>query len=394
MKIGIDISQIVFEGTGVATYTRNLVRELLRINSGGHNDYVLFGASLRRKPILDLFAKDLQKEGLKFTSSFWLLPPTLMAEVWNEVHHVKVEKLIGKIDVFHSSDWSQPPSRAKKITTVHDLVVYKYPESSQGKLGFRLEKLAPLANIVAVQKQRLAWVKKECDLIIADSQATKKDLIDLLAIPKEKIGVIYLAAGEEYWQYNSLKENERARKIISVKSKYHLEDDYLLAVGTQEPRKNFARLLEAFKTIDRSKVTLAIAGKYGWGEQNSKVEDNNIKQLGYVPQEDLPALYAGAKVFVFPSLYEGFGVPILEAMTVGCPVITSNIGSMPEAGGEAAIYVQPDNVNSIADGINKILKLTSKEYAQLSARSKIQAKKFSWENTATETLGLYESLVK
>lgn len=392
MRIGIDISQIVYEGTGVASYTRNLVRELLQMD-GDNNQYVLFGASLRHKSILDSFARELQAKNLKFQTSFWLLPPTFTTEIWNQIHHVKIERLIGKVDLFHSSDWTQPPTNARKITTVHDLVVYRYPESSSNKFGFRLSDLSPIPNIVETQKQRLAWVKKECDLIIADSEATKSDIVEILKIPKEKIRVVYLAAGQEYLDYSLQSTAHRNKEIERVRKKYQLRKKYFLAVGTREPRKNFDRLIQAFQNLDNRDVDLAIAGKLGWGESNnSKFKIPNLKLLGYVPQEDLPALFAGAYGFVYPSLYEGFGVPIIEAMTVGTPVVTSNVGSMPEAGGKAATYVDPNDTQSITKGLEKLLETTATQYTRLQKESQNQAGRFSWKKTVSETLKVYDEI--
>lgn len=179
MKIGLDVSQIVHEGTGVAHYTRNLVENLLQIDK--KNEYILFGASLRRKKLLDGYLNQF-KENKNAVVRTFSLPPLLLEFLWNKLHLFPIEWFIGKIDVFLSSDWLQPPTKAQKVTTIHDLIVYKYPESFQQKGGH---------DIVVNQKRRLAWVKKECDLIICDSQATKKDVIDILKIPEKKIKVIY-----------------------------------------------------------------------------------------------------------------------------------------------------------------------------------------------------------
>lgn len=178
MRIGIDISQIVYQGTGVANYTRNLVEHLLKIDQ--RNQYVLFGSSLRKRGLLSNYlAKWLDKypnvEGKLFS-----LPPTFWELVWNRLHLWSVERLIGPVDVFLSSDWIQPPTqKAKKVTTVHDLTPFLFPETMD-------------ARIVATHQQRMKWVTKECDLILADSRATAKDLVKLMGIPEEKIKVVYL----------------------------------------------------------------------------------------------------------------------------------------------------------------------------------------------------------
>lgn len=380
MKIAIDISQIVHPGTGVDTYTRNLVRELLRLNSGGKHEYILFGTSLRRKHILDLFSAQLRNEGLKFKSSYWLLPPTFTTHLWNQIHHFKIERLIGKIDLFHSSDWTQPSSGAKKVTTIHDLVVYKHPQSSH-------------SEIVAVQKKKLDLSKKECDAIIVDSLATKKDCHTILKIPNEKMHVIPLAAGNNVNEFASQSDSQKEIEILRVRNKYHLSKPYILAVGTREPRKNLERLVEAVKNI--SGIDLVIAGKFGWGNSIRSEQlniGNNIKILGFVSEEDVQPIYAGAVAYVHPSLYEGFGITVVEAMTLGVPVITSNVSCLPEAGGSAALYINPHSVDDIRKKIIEVIQLPSEKRKILIQKSLDQAKKFSWEKTAKQTLVVYESL--
>lgn len=391
MRIVLDISQIVYEGTGTATYTRNLVENLLRLNYANKHEYLLFGSSLRRKHLLDQFAKQLGRNGHKFTTAFYLLPPSFANQVWNQIHHVRLERLIGKFDLLHSSDWVQPPTRAKKVTTIHDLVVYKYPESSTNQTKFRFDIFAPIPNIVEIQKQRLSWVKKEVDIIIADSLATKKDIIGTLKIPENKIRVVYLAAGDDYLVFQNKPQAEKSKTISFVKKKYNLTKDYILSVGTNEPRKNLGNLVAAFQSLKLNNVDLAMSGKVGWG--NRIDNDKNIKSLGFVPQEDLPALYAGAKFFAYPSLYEGFGVPVLESLTVGTPVLTSRVGSLPEVAGSAAIYVNPTKVSEIAKGLTKLLTLPNQERKKLIEQGQVQTKKFSWQKTAEQTLKAYEELM-
>lgn len=339
MKIGIDISQTVFEGTGTAVYTKNLVENLLKVDP--KNQYCFFGASLRRR----------QK-------NFWPIPPTALEILWNQWHIMPVENFVGPIDVFHSSDWTQPPSKAKKVTTIHDLIVYKFPESSHPR-------------IIAAQKRRLVWVKKEVDKIIAVSESTKKDIVEILKIPEEKIKVVYEAAN-----------------MKAPQDKYQNGKPYILAVGTREPRKNFNRLIEAFKKIKNKDTDLLIAGKAGWGLE----ETSGVKILGYIPPEKLAQYYAGAQAFVYPSLYEGFGLPILEAFNCCCPVITSNISSMPEVGGKAAIYVDPLDVNDITEKINWVLSLSTAKRNEIITLGKSQTEKFSWEKCAQETIKIYEEI--
>ncbi len=381
MKIGIDISQIVYQGTGVASYTSSLVEAFSKV--GTNNRYVLFGSSLRNKQFLTDFSHKFDKQ--TFKSKFSFFPPKFLEFLWNGIHIVPIETFTGRLDVFHSSDWLEPPtSKAKRITTVHDFIVYKYPQAFTPRGGH---------DIVKNQKRKLFFVKQYSDLIIAVSQTTKQDAINILKIPEEKIKVIYEAADPIYFP----REKEEIKKI---KEKFGIESDYFLCVGTREPRKNLNRVIMAFAQAEKDfpNMSLVIVGKYGWGEDNfsrllgdkqTKLKER-IKILGYVEKLDLAKLYAGARAFVYPSLYEGFGLPILEAMASGCPVITSNIGSMKEITGSAAILCDPESIESISQSLIKVLKEDEKD---LRMKSLQKAGEYSWDKTALQTLEAYHSLV-
>ena len=340
MKIGIDISQIVY-GTGVSVYTKNLVENLLKIDN--RNEYIFFFASLRRKIQNPNFK--IQNQNVKLKT--FKIPPTLLEILWNRLHILPVEKFIGGVDVFHSSDWTEPPvKKAVKVTTIHDLAVLRYPETFPQK-------------IVEVHKRKLEWVKKETRLIIAVSESTKKDIVELLGIKLEKIRVIYEAVGKEF-------EPQDKNKIEKIKKKYGIKGDYLLAFSGPE-RKNLERIRQA-------------------------TEEFNLFVIGqpYVEHQDLPGLYSGALGLVYASLYEGFGLPILEAMACGCPVVTSNVSSMPEVAGKAAILVDHLSVENIKMGIKKMLKEREK-LIKLGFRRVLD---FSWQKTARQTLEIYEEAYK
>lgn len=380
MRIGIDISQIVY-GTGVSDYTISLVKSLLKISAKGgpasgwdkKNEYVLFGGSLRQQGKLKQFIRNSTAKGVILP-----IPPTLADFLWNKLHFLPIETFTGKLDVFHSSDWTQPPTRAAKVTTIHDLAVLKYPE------------VFP-PNILSAHRRRLAWVKKECDLIIAVSKSTKKDIIEILKIPEAKIHVIYEAPS---FNFTSEVSPRRGRgpstsEVFRVKKRYGIKGDYILSVATLEPRKNLQRIIKAFKILgkDFNDFQLVLVGKIGWGE--SLKPSQNIILTGYVTDEELSVLYSGASCLIYPSLYEGFGQPILEAMACGCPVVTSNISSMPEVAGDAAVLVDPLSVESIAEGIKKALE----NREELVKKGYQQVKKFSWDKCARETLKVYEEVV-
>ncbi len=371
MKIALDISQIVY-GTGVSAYSENLIKSLLKVDS--KNQYILFGSSLRRYKKL----KDFKEELSGFSNvEFKLLkfPPALLEFLWNKLHIYPIDKFVGPVDVFHSSDWLQPPFKSKatkKVTTVHDMVAYLFPSS-----------LHP--RIITNQKRRMDYVKKEVDAIIADSKTTKEDVVKFLEIPQEKVTVIYLAASGDF-------KPEENNIVDDTLAKYKIKKPYILSVATQEPRKNLQKLLDAFEEVLKEKpdASLVLAGKYGWG--GGLRSPGSVIWTNYVPQEDLIALYSGCRVFVYPSLYEGFGLPILEAMACGAPVITSNNSSMEEVAKDAAILIDPRNEKQLAKAMEFMLDLDSENYQKIVKASLDRAKEYSWEKTAEETLKVYERL--
>ena len=365
MTIAIDISQIVYQ-LGVSRYTEQLVKSLLALDK--KNRYVLYGGSLRQKDTLKAFLKQVDRPGIKKVVTN--LSPALVDLFWNRWQIVSPDHFTGRTDIFHASNWALPPSGAQIVTTIHDLTFLKFPQ-------------AHTAKVVKAQTRHLKLAQKKAAKIIVDSVATKKDLLTY-GIPEDKLAVVYLAPAEVFKPVNDKGE------IRWVKAKYQLKGDYLLSVGTQEPRKNLARLIKAYQHHSGSELTLVIAGKFGWGDQVKPVK--GIKLIGFVPDEDLSILYCGAKALVYPSLYEGFGLPILEALASGCPVVTSTCSSLPELGGQAAFYADAKSPAKIARAINQVLKLTP---AQRRARINLgftQAQKFSWGKTARETLKIYHQV--
>jgi glycosyltransferase involved in cell wall biosynthesis len=369
MIIGIDISQIVYK-TGVSRYTEELVRNLLRIDK--NNRYKLFAGVWRQRKIVEDFLRELTTEKLDFESYIKLLPPLAAELLWNDLHLVTIESFMGKVDLFHTSNWAQPPAKAKKVTTVHDLVPILYTEH-----------LVP--KIVQNFNNNIKWIKKECERIIAVSESTKADLINQIGISGDQIDVVYSGVS------NKFKPVTNALQIEKVKKKYGIEKDYFLTVGTLEPRKNIDKVVEAFEKINNKDLSLVIAGKYGWGQRQAEDRDRIIT-TGFVSDEDLPALYSGSKAFIYVSLYEGFGLPVLEAMGCGCPVVTSNVSSLPEVAGGAALLVNPNSAKEIVAAVNKIVE--DKELRKkLSKQSLLQAEKFSWKTTAEKTLEVYNKVV-
>ncbi len=358
MKIAIDISQIIY-GTGVSVYTRNLVSHLVK--QYPKDDYILFGGSFRRRRELEIFT-----HRLKIASKLYIMPPKFMDLLWNSFHILPVEKLIGAVDVIHTSDWAEPPSRLPKVTTVHDLIPFKYPQSTQ-------------EGIRVAHKKRLAWVKKESDVILSVSRSTKDDLMELLKIPESRI--IVTPEGVE-----SFYKPQPPSLIEIIKKKYNIKGDFLFSLSTLETRKNQQRLIEAYKVVKESVpgLSLVIGGRTGWGEVLMPV--NGVILPGYIPDADLPALYSGCLAYALPSLYEGFSLSHLQAMACGAAVIGSDTSSMPEVIGNAGVLVDPISVGDIAAGITKGINTR----VTLGKKAIERAKLFTWEETAKLTHDAYE----
>ena len=351
MRIGIDLSQIIY-GTGVSHYQENLVKNLLKIDKD--DDYVLFGGSLRR------FGELKHKLG-QYNGPVKAFPiaPAMADILWNRLHVLPVEWLVGKLDVFHSSDWTQPPSKAFKVTTIHDLIPLKFSRYTDPK-------------IVSVHKARLKWVAREVDRIIVPSEATKKDLLEI-GLNEKIIRVIPEAPNS----------SPVPQKLVEkIKRKHKIFGKYLLSVGVN-PRKNTEKIIDAFHLAKSGEnIKLILVGRPNFIEIE---EQRDVRILGHLEPDEISALYTGAEALVYPSLYEGFGVPILDAFNCRCPVVTSNLSSMPEVAGEAAVLVDPYSTESIVEGIKKALATRQ----TLIKKGLAQVKKFSWEKTARQTLEVY-----
>ena len=362
MKIGIDISQAVF-GTGVSDYTIDLVHAMRSVDPT--NDYVLFGASLRRLP-------DLKK--LFPAARLFHLPPMFLHYLWNYLHIVDVENLIGSVDVFHSSDWVQPPSKAPAVTTVHDLSPFLYPGEMQSG-AFR--------NIARVHSSRMNWVVRECKKIICVSESTASELQQLFKVRSDSIVVIPEALPTRF------RVHPTPHEISLVKKEYHLKK-YILAIGTPQPRKNITRLVRSFiKYRDQYRLpdNLVIVGGYGWGITDIPA-DPGVIFTGYLPDIKVASLLAGAEVFAYPSLHEGFGLPILMGFFHQVPVVTSGISSMPEVAGNAAVLVDPKSEESIAVGLSRAVS----DRKKLVPEGLQRLKNYTWSAAAGKTLMVYSWL--
>lgn len=377
MRIGIDCRTILDpehgEAAGVGHYTYNLVENLLSIDQ--KNRYILFfdrgvgdaGHFKKKNSEIRFFPFAQYKKFLPVAYSHFLVAGFIARE---------------KLDVFHSPASTIPLAYGKNaVVTIHDLAIYHEPAWFPRQI---------FATRISVPKS-LAHAKK----IIAVSKHTKEDLIKFLKIPKEKIAVV-LNGVEKRKDLDLIDPTDRQK----IKEKFKIKQDFILFIGTIQPRKNIKGLVLAFDRLRRGEIfekfQLVIAGKKGWDfeEVFEVIKEKKLSRkvifTDWVTREDKIRLLNAASCFCFPSFYEGFGLSILEAFQQGTPVITSNITSMPEVAGDAAVLINPYSVDELSCALEKVL--TDKSLRQkLIEKGYKQVKKFSWEKCARETLEVYKS---
>jgi glycosyltransferase involved in cell wall biosynthesis len=288
-----------------------------------------------------------------------------------------------RLNLIHDPTGTAPLSLAKagRLTTIHDMVPFIYPRTS---------------TILDWLVYRVWQPQMACRLdgIITVSQQSKKDILFYLEVKPERIMVIPEAANPKF-------QPLAQEYFLPALKRYGIETPYILYVGSLEPRKNLLRLLEGYSQLRSwsDKWSLVIVGARNFWKSSPVVKEvkelglkSYVRFTGYVPDEDLPAIYSGADLFVFPSIYEGFGLPVLEAMACGIPVVTSNTSSLPEVAGDAALLVDPYSVDEIAAAMRRVL-CDPDVAAELCAKGLQRAKQFSWERTARETIAVYEKVL-
>lgn len=347
MTVTIDATSALLRSAGIKSYTYHLVRALRRIAAPDE---------IRAYPYLkDFGALDHEASSL---SRFATL--SRIGALYLSRSSPLLDLMLAGSDVFHASNQVRRAPRGVKLTaTIHDLTCWLMPQ------------LHTQANVQA-DRTFAENILRKAHGLIAVSENTRQDAIRMLGIAPEKIETIYSGVAEEYFD---------ARPAARSRP-------YVLSVGTIEPRKNLDTLLDAWKLL-KTDCELVIAGPEGWGSEQTLAR---IKQeatyLGYVPEADLPGLVAGAAVFVYPSLYEGFGFPVVQAMAAGVPVVTSNTSCLPEIAGDAAVLVDPKSAAEIAGGIKRLLDAPSLR-AEFAARGRERARMFRWETCAARTLEFF-----
>ncbi len=376
MRISIETQAIVKNRSGIGWYAYNLINEMLKI---AKNDEIIGS-------VFDFLGRNNSKEKLEEVGfseievSKWI-PYRVYKLLW-DIIPFSYDNFFSKNDIYHFFNYTVPPRvKGNIITNVYDMVYKLYPETMN------------ITNSYILNREMDKTIKR-ADRIVTISESAKRDIIEHLDIPEEKIRIIYPGINHGLYSNIDSIDSETKRQI---KGKYNLPDKYILYLGTIEPRKNIAKIFEAYSQLNKDikkEHKLVIAGGKGW-----KCDDilNIPKKLGfsediiftgYVNEEDKPIIYSMAEVFIFPSLYEGFGMPVLEAMAAGIPVITSNCSSLPEAGGDAAIYVNPKDSSSITQNIEKIILEDDFKKEKINLGQQ-HIKNFNWKKSAEKMMNIY-----
>lgn len=378
LKIGVNARYLQRRMSGIERYILELILNLEKIDM--NNEYLLFFNKDAAIPFIP------KQENVRTIVSSFPTRQRLLRLFWEHIC-LSYEIKKNNVDIFHGPAFFVPiwkPKDCKYVITVHDITFVKYPKAFTFGTKLYYQFLFPRSLQLA-------------DVVITDSESTKKDIIEYYGVKEEKIKVIYLGISDVF-----LKKQSK-EKIKAVKEKYSLPEKYLLFTGVLSPRKNVETIVSAFNQIKKephfSNHKLLIVGRKGWLYEGifAKVKRLHLEQevffIDYICEDDLPVIYFLAEIYLFPSLYEGFGLPILEAMVSGCPVITSNISSMPEVAGDAALLINPLNVEELVVAIKKIHE-NPEIRKKLLEKGRLQIKRFSWEKTAEETRNIYLQLVQ
>lgn len=377
MRIGFDGKRAVQNFTGLGNYSRYIVDILCQF--GPENEFVLYAPKKRENKRLDKLTKQYQQLQLSYpTTSSWKKLSSLW-RVWGVTRQLEKEK----IDIFHGLSNELPlnihQSEVKSIVTIHDLIFLRYPQYYHS-----------IDRKIYTYKFRKAC--ENADKIIAISECTKRDIIEFFRIPADKIEVVYQGCDPSF--IHPVAEEKKRE----VRAKYQLPDHYILNVGSIEERKNALSAVQALMMLPEQ-IHLVIVGRHT--EYTDKVEhfikENKLEErvhiISNVPFDDLPAFYQLAEIFVYPSRFEGFGIPIIEALYSGIPVVAATGSCLEEAGGPDSIYVHPDDIKGMADALKQIYTDPERKKNMIEKGHSF-AKRFSEEKQAEEILNIYKKLMK
>jgi len=378
-RIGIDVTSALNQGAGIGRYTRELIKAV--VFESAADKFTLISAKLPhtnqlKNPFMPLKPNVVFKE-LPFDERW-------MHRIWYRLKvPLSVQNFTGRLDLFHSPDFVLPPINKKTPTllTIHDLSFIRYPETFTPELVAYLNQIVP-------------WSINRATHILADSKTTKDDLVTQWNVDPVKVSVLYSGVGGNFEPITN------PRSIKNVRKKYDLGDKpYLISVGTVQPRKNYRMLIRAFRPVaENFPNDLIIVGGKGWmhdqilGEVEAQGLHGRVKFLGYVDDSDLPALYSAATILASPSLYEGFGLPILEAMACGVPVIASNVSSLPEVVGDAGVLLPTEDTDAWSQAMMNLIEDMSQR-TKLVGAGFLRARQFTWSKSAKELMSIYDQLL-
>jgi glycosyltransferase involved in cell wall biosynthesis len=354
MRIAFDVSPLSHPPLGIGNYLRGSLGGLVEAARGEHEIVAFAPTSIRGRQAIRAAL-----DGIAVELRTWRLPCShALRTAWSVAGRPAAERVLGPFDVLHFSDWMYPPQRAGvRATTIHDLVPLHHPEWT-----------TPRTRAMHTRKYENA--ARTCDVIFVNSAYTGRDVVNTLGVDPSRVHVAHPAPKPVFRP-----DGERA----------DLGRPYVLTVATLEPRKNLQALVEAHRLLDGD-LLLVVAGGEGWGEQ-PELAAPGIRRLGFVQDEALARLYRGAAVAVYPSRFEGFGIPVIEAMACACPVVVSSHPSLDEAAGEAAVRVDPDDPAAIASGIERALE----ERDALVRAGLAHVRRFSWRAVGETFLRGYEA---
>lgn len=367
MNIGFDAKRAFLNHTGLGNYSRTVIRSL--VHYFPENNYSLYTTALGKHS----FGNIAQDNSVQVK-----LPSTKPHSYWRSRKIIQ-DLTKDKIQIYHGLSNELPfgirRTGIASVVTVHDLIFLRYP------------KLYPFFDR-KMYKLKTKYACQNANKIIAVSQQTKEDLINYIGVKEEKINVIYQCIDDVFLQ--------QTKDWQTIKNKYNIPDKYILNVGTIEERKNLLLLVRALKNTDPD-TALVVVGRATpyWNEVQQYIAQNNLQnRVLHIPNivfSDLPAIYKNAVVFVYPSRFEGFGIPVLEAISSGVPVIAATGSCLEESGGEASIYISPDDENALSSELNKVLDYESLRNQMIQSGLK-HSKKFSAERIAIQLMQLYKSL--
>jgi glycosyltransferase involved in cell wall biosynthesis len=379
MRVAIDYNAALRQLAGIGRYSRELVRALAELRSG--DDIILFYAARDLHPGALDGLRRLQALNPRVKAAPIPITERLLTIVWQRLRlPLPVERWTGPVDVVHAPDFVLPPARASgTIVTVHDLSFRLHPEAAHERLRRYLESAVPRSLRRAAR-------------VLADSASTADDLRRLMSVPPDKISVLYPGVGAQFRRVAD------AAQLASVGEKYALPPRFFMHVGTIEPRKNLERLMAAYRAVREERGEdaggLVLAGKPGWLSDPILAAARStpgVMLTGPVADEDLPALYSAATALVYPTLYEGFGFPPLEALACGAPVITSNTSSLPEIVAGIGLMVDPLDRQVLAAALRRVLDDPAiTEQARNEGPS--VAARFAWPRAAQQLLDVYREM--